>query len=324
MFPLFVRIIEAEHGTLTPAQKNQLHQLVANTDFTKLRGDPEVATREVTKKYISVIFSRGYSSGFVGQPGQLEPPEQPEQPEQSVRQAYLTLDSFNRRTDEVSPTVYSWYYTEQRTTAAGFITSTLPISNIKSIRLYQPSLPKFAQLNSTNRLSVYFREFSTYAYMPTNSMPYHYMLRYSDSAISSRFVDSNLEEFNNGEFVFKTPITKLDTLSVSFGNPDQTIIFKPDRDTGYVSAYGAVTEITTSQPHNLVNGDVVYLSKFATMTPSYDAGINTQFGLVVQVTAVNKFTIQINTSAGSIWIANQPVVCFYAPFRVIMPIVVSF
>ena len=306
MFKLIQQTIEAEHGALTPVQLNKLHNLIEQTDFTRIRGDPHAAIREVTKRYVSELWPSGSIT--------------------SVRQkkAYICLDSFNRRLDTNDLSVYSWYYSEYRTTVQGFITSTMPLVNIKSIKLYQPSVPAFSQLNSMNRVSIYFREFGVYAYQPSNGAPYHYLLRYSPSLASNRYVDLNLEEANGGIFTFYKPITKLDTLSVSFGNPSDIILFNNDRDDGRVTGYGLVTTFTMTKAHNLQTDDIIYISGFTTGTPGYNAGINTQLGMSITRTGNNTFTIPINTSSGAVaWIANQPVQCFYAPFRVIIPMEIT-
>jgi len=332
MFGIIREALEAEHGKLSPAQVNQLHQLVERTDFTQLKGDPAHVMRGITQKYVAALWPvrSGFENLAIGETvGQIASASvikvQTVGHSHQQKKAYLCLDSFNRRLDsDNQSTVYSWYYTEYRSTTPGFVTTTAPLSNITSIRLYQPSLPAWSQLNSTGRVSIYFREFGIYAYLAANSQPYHYLLRYSTSVVSNRFVDLNLEEFNNGIFIFQKPITKLDTLSVSFGDPSNTVIFKNDRDTGTVTAYGATTRFTMSQPHNLVTGDVVYISGFATQTPGYDAGINNTLGYQITYVNTTTFTIAVNTSSGSIWIPNAPVTCFYAPFRVILPLEITY
>lgn len=324
MFGIIRETLEAEHGKLSPVQVNQLHQLVEQTDFTQLKGDPAHIMRQVTQKYVAALWP--VRSGFKTMSESVSESVMKVQTHlHQHKKAYLCLDSFNRRVNnDNQSTIYSWYYTEYRSTTPGFVTTTAPLSNITSIRLYQPSLPAWPQLNATGRVSIYFREFGIYAYLSSNSQPYHYLLRYTQSAISNRFVDLNLEEFNNGIFIFHKPITKLDTLSISFGNPNETIIFNNDRDTGTVTAYGATTTFTMSQPHNLVTGDVVYISGFATLTPGYDAGINNTLGYQITYINTTSFRIAVNTSSGSIWIPNARVTCFYAPFRVILPLEITY
>ena len=335
MFAIIRETIEAEHGRLSAEQVNKLHQLVEQTDFTRLQGSSTQVMRDITARYVRALWPvhSGFQNILSDMPLFQEPPQQITTQLMPIsnhihekKKAYICLDSFNRRTDTDNQSkVYSWYYTEQRTTTPGFVTSTAPIANITSIRLYQPSLPAWSQLNSTGRVSIYFREFGVYAYISANSQPYHYLLRYSSSIVSSRFIDLNLEEFNNGVFIFQKPITKLDTLSVSFGNPNATILFNNDRGTGVVSAYGATTTFTMVNTHNLVTNDVVYISGFKTNTVGYDAGINNSLGYQVTVVNTYSFRIAVNTSSGSVaWIANAPVSCFYAPFRVIMPLEITY
>ena len=338
MFALIRETIEAEHGRLTQGQLNQLHQLVEQTDFTRLRGDPAQVMRRVTRRYVESLWPVGQREGFTSSLDELSltnatmaevtinKVDSQIVSQKQQKKAYICLDSFNRRVDnDKQSSVYSWYYTEQRTTTAGFITSTAPIKNITSIRLYQPSVPAWPQLNSSGRVSIYFPEFSTYAYSPANSQPYHYLLRYSTSIMSARFVELNLEEYNNGVFTFQKPITKLDTLSVSFGNPNNTITFNNDRDTGHVTGYGNSTTITMDNPHNLQNNDVVYIKEFVTGLPGYDAGLNNGLGFAVSVTGANTFTVAVNTSSGSIpWIPNAAISCLYGPFRLIMPLEIRY
>ena len=238
-----------------------------------------------------------------------------------LRRAYLYLDSRNRILTTENWSKFSWYYTIDRTINQGVITNVLGFSNIIAMKLLQPILPKASNLITTNqRISILIEEFAYYAH----NRKYHWLCRYTDEYKLHDGFDPNppLRKINvnvsDGIFKFPEPVNFNGTLTLTFGNPTDLVVFNRDRDVGTVSAYGATTTITVVNPHNLLDGDLVKISGFTTGTLSYDNNsINTLDGLYVTVTSGNTFTIPVDTSSGAVsWILNQPVNVFYDVFRV--------
>ena len=253
-------------------------------------------------------------------------------PSSMYKKAYITLDSKNRRLDIDDPSVFSWYYSVARIAGQqGTVTSTAPIKKIISIKLYQPVIPATSQLDTIGqRVSILINEFKNYAYINNGGFSYHWMFRWSytknTSGIVPRHVDLNLDEFNDGIYKFPKPLNLYDSITLTFGNPNQQMVFKSDRGKGIVSSYGSTTTITMSNPHNLITGDLVYITGFTTNTSSYNnLYINTVYGLIVNVVGLNSFTVPVDTSSVDVsWITNQPIECFYAPFRLLMPMEITY
>jgi hypothetical protein len=248
-------------------------------------------------------------------------------PSSMYKKAYISLDSKNRRLDIRDPSVFSWYYSVARIAGQqGTVSSTSPIKKIIAIKLYQPVIPATSNLDPiSQRVSILINEFKNYAYINNGGFPYHWMFRWSytnnTSGLAPRHVDLNLDEFGDGIYKFPKPLNLYDSITLTFGNPNEQMIFNRDRDEGIVSSYGATTTITMNNQHNLNTGDLVYIKGFTTNTQSYNnLNINTVYGLIVNVIGLSTFTVPVDTSSVDVsWIANQPIECFYAPFRLLMP-----
>ena len=217
----------------------------------------------------------------------------------NVKKAYIVLDSRNRRLESTDWSKFSWYYGGSRVIQQGQVTSTLPFNNIIAMQLYQPIIPRgTGLLTSTQRISVLLEELDGYAYISDNRR-YHWLFRYNNLYNSTRSLNLNLNEYNDGLFKFPTAVNLIGGITFSFGNPSDQVTFIRDRDTASTSAYGASTTIQTVNPHNLVNGDVVIITGFSTGFPEYFDNniVNNLEGFVVTVVSPNHFTIPVDTSA---------------------------
>jgi len=94
---------------------------------------------------------------------------------------------------------------------------------------------------------------------------------------------------------FNKPIARIETISMIFYNPFNEIIF--DNMEGIFGITNAVSTIfTTNIDHNLETGDLVYVLNFNSTDTIVNNEVNNIKGLIITVTGLNTFTIDVDTS----------------------------
>lgn len=148
-------------------------------------------------------------------------------PAETFKHHYLVLDSDLRdlSNESANITSFRWNYAATFNTTVGFCNSVEPITNIIGMRLYQPRVPYVAAMDTdAKRVSVLFDEFSAQAFIAENGRRFHYLLRPIYRA-SQTSIELSTEDYNDGIFNFRTPISSFDRLTVSFGDPLNVITF---------------------------------------------------------------------------------------------------
>lgn len=150
-------------------------------------------------------------------------------PASMYKHEYVLLDTDYRRKTETSANVsrFSWNYSLSRNVSTEFCTSAGPISNIVGMRLYQPTIHYLAAMvTSSRRITVLIEELSSQSYVNSNGEKYHFILRpnYPASGTPS-YIELSTEDYNDGLFSFKKPITSLNTITVVFGTIGSTLEF---------------------------------------------------------------------------------------------------
>ncbi len=149
-------------------------------------------------------------------------------PESLYVHYYVVLDSNYRDTTEENSTnitKFKWHYAPTQSVGVGFCNSVGVIKDIIGMRMYQPKIPYVSAMNnSAKRVSVLIEEFAPQAFIAQNGRRFHFMLRpnYIDGQTS---IEISTEDYNDGIFNFRTPITTLDTLTISFGDPLNVLSF---------------------------------------------------------------------------------------------------
>lgn len=189
----------------------------------------------------------------------------------------IVLDTRYRILDNDGTTYFRWNFINNETTAQGTVNAIGNIRDITAIRIFPVRIPWVATAeNDYDRVTIFIQEFSAQSFIGQENRRFHFMF---DTLSTDRWIDLKTENFNDGYFRFRNPITRLETLTLSFGSPLEQIVFDTDRMSASVTTYGTKTEFTTTSAHNLEAGDRVYISSFST------ANINTD---TVIVTAINK------------------------------------
>lgn len=149
-------------------------------------------------------------------------------PESLYEHYYLVLDTDYR--DQSGETKDStnklrWNYTSRiASETTGYCFSVGEIKNIIGMRVYQPNVQYQAAMDtSAKRVSLLFEEFlSQVSY--SSSGKYHFLFR-PDYTTATTLIELTTEDFNDGIYMFRTPIKTFSTMTLIFGDPDTAITF---------------------------------------------------------------------------------------------------
>jgi len=140
---------------------------------------------------------------------------------------YVVLDTDYRLTDEESGSTISqfkWNYSSTQNLETGFCNSVGRIRDVIGIRMYQPRVYYLSEMDTTaKRVSVLIEEFKHQAFIGENGRRFHFLFRPNLSPISQSPPETQIEltteDYNDGIYSFRKPITTFDTLTISFGDP---------------------------------------------------------------------------------------------------------
>lgn len=144
---------------------------------------------------------------------------------------YAALDSDRRDTSSETTTIkkFRWNYAPTQNVRDGFFNTVGEIKNIIGVRLYQPSLPFVNEMKTTSkRVTLLIEEFHAQSYM-SRGRSFHYLLR-PNLYLGQTTVELSMEDYSDGIYMFHTPFTTLDSLTLSFSDLDNDITFSPGFD----------------------------------------------------------------------------------------------
>lgn len=246
---------------------------------------------------------------------------------QYVSKNYIILDTRYKSSNSNSQE-FSWnFLSNTSVTAPGAVNSLGGVSNITAVRFSPIRIPYIDSIinSNYNRVTLLIKEFSGQAYIAQEGRKFHCMF---DIVPDGNYI--NLIPFpdpNNAIFNFETPITQIDTVTLSFGYPLQLVDFQSDNSLVSVT-YGATTVFTSPTPHNLQTGDLVYLSNFTTNNTIADVTaisvINRADGFNVIVLDPVTFEIDYNTSSLASPIAGLMINAYYASKRLFVNLELSY
>jgi hypothetical protein len=220
-------------------------------------------------------------------------------PAAAVKTTYLMLDTRFRTLETDGTISFKWNYTNTSNTTQGSINSIGDIQNIVSMRVLPFRIPyyKLAPNNIYNKITMYIQEFSAQSYIGHENSRFHFVFPIN---IDKGYINLEVNRDMDAVYNFKTPIARLDTLTINFASPLQPIIFDTDRMNMQISSYGTSTEFVSIIPHNLETGDIVYVNGFTTANPNLDTPITSQFadlnGIIVENIDDTHISLPINTT----------------------------
>jgi hypothetical protein len=149
-------------------------------------------------------------------------------PESNYVHYYLVLDSSYRDTVAEVPTAitkFHWKYAPTQFIGTGFCNSVGVIRDVIGMRMYQPRVPFLAAMDTdAKRVSVLIEEFAAQAFIAENGRRFHFLLRPNFIAAQTD-IELSTEDYNDGIFNFRKPITSIDSMTISFGNPLTLLTF---------------------------------------------------------------------------------------------------
>lgn len=243
-----------------------------------------------------------------------------------IKRNYITLDTRYRVKSIGNNSTFKWDYIDNLSRAQGTFNTYGEIRNIISMRVSPIRIPYVTMADTDyKRITLNIDELSPQGYVGHENRRFHWTFRTTND---SNWIDLQPFNYNDGYYRFDKPITKIDSITISFGSPMHRIIFDADQ-MEYTITYGAlVTTITTASAHNLTTGDIVYFDDFTTSTPTVDAEtiavINRESGHFITLTGANSFTIPIDTLGLAAVPVGQVVNVYFGSKRIFIEIEVAY
>ncbi len=227
-------------------------------------------------------------------------------PELVKKNIYILLDTRYRLLENDGTTYFKWNFINTEINAQGAVNAIGNIRDITSLRIYPVRIPYNTNGdNDYDRITIFIQEFSAQSFIAQENRRFHFMF---NPTTTDRWIDLAPDYFNDGYFRFRNPITRLETLTLTFGSPLEQMTFDTDRMLTSISSY--ITQInniyyitfTTTSAHNLETGDRVYISNFTTENPSTDnivvSAVNRSNGHIISI--VDDFNFNINVNGTSL------------------------
>jgi len=204
----------------------------------------------------------------------------------------------------------------------GFIDVNFRIRDIVSMRIQALSIvcrSTFMQNQlSRNRTAILIEELASQSFVATEGNNFHFMMLQSIASQGPSISIQTIDPYylNRGNFYFRTPITKLDSLTISLYNPFQPIPLDPEIISGVVIQGTNPATIIFSSEHGLYE-DFITISGYTTGNPVADATIiasmNTTFSYP-NFTVVDLFTITVPVNVIPVTpLPSNPAVSGYRP-----------
>ncbi len=215
------------------------------------------------------------------------------------RTVSIMLDSRYRTLDNDGTTYFQWVFNNNEITLQGTVNAVGNIKDITAIRIFPIKLPYNSNMdNDYGRASILIQEMSAQSFIAQENRRFHFIF---STTVDDRWINLEPESFNDGYFRFRTPITRLDTFTLTFGSPLERVTFDTDRMLANITIYSTITTFMTTSPHNLETGDRIYISNFSTANINTDTiivtAINRTEGHIATITGSDTLTIDVNSSA---------------------------
>jgi hypothetical protein len=241
-------------------------------------------------------------------------------PHAQKRSSYITLDSKYRLTSSDGADSIQWnFLNNSAINAQGAVNSIGVVQNIVGIKIQRFRIPYLDSADNVHKkITMLIQEFSAQSHIAQENRRFHFQF--------SPEIDGNQINLlpwpsgtHHGEFKFRTPITQIDTLSLSFGAPLTAVTFDNDRLQASVT-HTANGLFTTPTPHNLLTGDVVSFTNFTSLSPNSDEPVinlvNVDTGNSIVVVDQFNFEINVDLTAITVPLFPQTVVAYFESKRI--------
>lgn len=241
-------------------------------------------------------------------------------PQAQERRNYITLDTKYKLTSGSTSTQFMWNFLNNSSIESVGAASVIgEVSNLKQINVHRLRIPYVNSAdNSNKKITMLVEEFSAQSYVGFEGRRYHFQFTPEIDANQINLLPWSIGD-KFGEFKFRIPITQINTFTVSFGSPLTLVEFDNDRLNATVS-YTANGLFTTTEPHNLLTGDVVSFTNFTSLAPAVDEPIldlvNAAAGNSVVVIDNFNFEINVDLTAITAPLFPQSVVAYFESKRI--------
>ena len=217
------------------------------------------------------------------------------EPMGSINSAYLLLDTRYRSLGNDGTLFFKWHHINNIFTSQGSVNTLGNIRDIISMTIMPYRIPLVdTAITPYNRISMLVDEFSSQAYIAHENKRVHFMCNVDRQV--GNWIDICSDDFSNGTFKFNKPITHIESITIRFGSPLESIIFDKDRLNG-TFVFGNPTRINFNENHNLATNDIVYITDFnANNSPTEISAINDTTGNAVTVINPTSITLDIDTT----------------------------
>jgi hypothetical protein len=185
------------------------------------------------------------------------------------RDEYIVIDSRYQNTVNTNTSIIEFALvtsTKVRAGHGGIIVGNR-LQDIVELEVYPFTIPyKPTYVTFYNRITLTINDWTTNAFEAYEGGQYHFLF-------DIEHVDNNLIYLRpiNSTYSFSTPVNQIDSFSLSFGAVYPKISFDADRMTpSEISTTDPYGLLTFASPHNLVTGDLIYITGFDTPEPALD------------------------------------------------------
>lgn len=228
-------------------------------------------------------------------------------PASATKTQYFILDSRFKNEERSTEKKLVWDYAPEKSTQPGTFSLSGNVRDIVSLKIFPFKLPYTEDADTKRQLLTLSIEELNQAFIAQQNRKFNFIL-YTE--VNAEFIEMQPVQENDGEFKFHKVLTKLDSMTITIGDPNKLITYARDRDLITIDYFSLapLTLITTDNPHNLSNGDIVIISNFdyGFIDPALvqqiqennvlKNQINSEDGYEVTILGPNQFTITLDTS----------------------------
>ena len=223
------------------------------------------------------------------------------EPAHSINHAYFLLDTKYRVLETDGTTNFKWTYMNSTTQAQGTCNAVCDIRDIVTIKIMPHRIPAVATaITPYKRISMYIEEIPIQSFI-SHDRRFHFI---GDTKIQDeppyQWVEIDPSKYYHGEYKFNKPITHIDTMTINYATPLESVIFDKDRLLGTVTI-GNSTTIVFTESHNINNNELVYIDNFTTTNPLKETSLrdemNTPRGLIATVVSPEIITVPVDTGS---------------------------
>lgn len=202
---------------------------------------------------------------------------------------------------------------------SGIITSIAPMRDILEIEIFPFSIPYSANAdNYYHKITLSILELASISIDSYEDCQFHFMFTATNNKNLIDLVPVN------SIFRFYKPITNLTNLTLRFGTPLYPITFHDDRLRTSKITYTNPCVLKFANDHNLISGDLVYITDFSSLNVTQDVNIiksfNDENGFLCSRISHNEISINVNATQVQFPDPNLSINVYFGSKRILLPL----